>query len=157
MHGLDTRIERMKYQLSSEDHLFRKQFEAGLITPCNFNHRAHLRLAYSYLCNDDIEISQQNMCRAIQAFLANYCIDPSKYHETLTRAWILAVQHFMNNAQPALSADDFISHHPRLLDTDIMLTHYSKAVLKSERARLQFVEPDLESLLTINKLFAREH
>ena len=34
--------------------------------------------------------------RTLHAFLACHGITPAKYHETITRAWILAVRHFMD-------------------------------------------------------------
>jgi hypothetical protein len=73
-------------------------------------------------------------------------IDPGKYHETLTRSWILAVRHFMDRAPAAASADAFIAANPMLLDSKIMLTHYSASVLFSPDARARFVEPDLEAI-----------
>ena len=67
---------------------------------------------------------------------SHHNIPASKYHETLTRAWILAVHHFMHRSPDAASADDFIERNPLLLDSKIMLTHYSAGLLFSEpRAR----------------------
>ena len=136
----------MRHQISSKDQTFRSSFEACITTPTDFNHKAHVRLAYIYLCENEPNAAYQKMPDAIQAFLVHYRIDPSKYHETLTRAWTLAVRHFMASASPAASADDFISSNARLLDTRIMLTHYSEATLFSEKARLTFVEPDLDAI-----------
>jgi hypothetical protein len=74
-------------------------------------------------------------------------IDPSeKYHETLTEAWVLAVHHFMNNTENSSSADDFIEQHPVMLDSKIMLSHYSTEVLFSEDARQSFVAPNLDPI-----------
>jgi len=82
---------------------------------------------------------------ALLTFLAHNDIPRSKFHETLTRAWVLAVRHFMNKG-PSTSADDFIAQHPELLDSKIMLTHYSASVLFSQDARAAFVEPDLDPI-----------
>ena len=62
-------------------------------------------------------------------------IDPTKYHETLTKAWILAVHHFMNKSESCNSAEELITKNPEMLDTKIMMTHYSAEVLFSEEAR----------------------
>ncbi len=64
----------------------------------------------------------------------------------MTRAWILAVHHFMKSSASASSADDFIELNPLLLDSRIMMTHYSAELLFSEDARQQFVEPDLDPI-----------
>ena len=67
----------------------------------------------------------------------------SKYHETMTQAWVLAVRHFMDSTLGTSSALEFIDANPKLLDTEIMMTHYSKDVLFSDMARGSFVEPNL--------------
>jgi hypothetical protein len=46
----------------------------------------------------------------------------------------------------AESADTFIDNNPRMLDTQIMMTHYSAAVLFSDEARARFVEPNLSPI-----------
>ena len=44
------------------------------------------------------------------------------------------------------SADAFIDANRVLLDSRIMLTHYSAEVLFSPEARARFVEPDLDAI-----------
>lgn len=102
----------------------------------------HLRLAYVYLAQHDADAALQTLRESIQRFLAHHQIDAAKYHETLTRAWLLAVRHSMERAGSTSSADDFLSKSAVLLDSKIMLTHYSKDVLFSAAARERFVEPD---------------
>lgn len=76
-------------------------------------------------------------------------IDPSeKYHETLTQAWVLAVQHVMNKSGAVSSACDFAHHNHGLQRSEVMMTHYSAEVLFSDRARQEFVEPDREPIPT---------
>lgn len=60
----------------------------------------------------------------------------------MTKAWVLAVRHFMESSPDAESADAFIEANPLLLDSKIMLTHYSAEVLFSPTARAEFVEPN---------------
>lgn len=85
----------MAHLLSTEDREFVAQFESCEFLPDKFNHRAHLRLAYVYLAEQDTETSCQLMRDSLRRFLEYNGIGLSKYHETLTRAWILAVRHFM--------------------------------------------------------------
>jgi hypothetical protein len=132
----------MTHELSSSDTDFRAAFEAGAIAPGAFDHRAHVRLAYVYLAGHDTAAATTQMRTALQAFIRQHGIPESKYHETLTRAWILAVRHFMKRTPAAASADAFIAANPELLDSKIMLTHYSTALLFSPEARAGFVEPD---------------
>jgi hypothetical protein len=135
-----------KHELSSNDREFRAAFEAGALAPADFSHRAHVRLGYIYLASCDVETATARMRAALVAFLAHHGIPAAKYHETLTRAWILAVHHFMHRSPEAASADDFIERNPPLLDTKNMLTHYSAERLFSDAARAAFVEPDLDPI-----------
>lgn len=73
-------------------------------------------------------------------------MDADKYHETLTRAWLLAVRHFMDRLPACESADVFIKASSRLRERDVMLLHYSAALLFSPRAREVFVEPDRQPI-----------
>ena len=83
---------------------------------------------------------------ALLAFLRHHRIDPAKYHETLTRAWVLAVRHFLEKTPGAGCADAFIDAHPQMLDAGIMLTHFDAKTLFSDTARESFVEPDLDPI-----------
>ena len=136
----------MKHELSKSDQEFRTAFEAGAYAPADFSHRAHIRLAYVYLATNDVERAAELMRAALMNFLKVHGITPTKYHETLTRGWILAVHHFMHRCPTALSADNFIEREPMLLDSRIMLTHYSTELLFSSKARAAFVEPDLDPI-----------
>lgn len=113
------------HTLSDADRTFRTAFEACSVAPAAFNHEAHVRLAYVYL--------------------SEHGTPAAKFHETLTRAWVLAVGYFMGKA-PSASSADFIEKNPELLDSGIMLTHYSAQVLFSADARTSYVEPDLEPI-----------
>jgi hypothetical protein len=136
----------LSHNLSKNDREFRAAFEAGAYAPADFSHRAHVRLAYVYLAGSDVDLALERMRAALVSFLSHHGIPASKYHATLTRAWILAVHHFMHRSPEATSADDFIERNPLLLDSKIMLTHYSADLLFSDQARADFVEPDLDPI-----------
>lgn len=138
--------DRQAHAVSPDDVRFREAFDAAEIAPSAFDHRAHVRLAYVYLVQHGLEDARERMRTSLQRFLHRHGIDPAKYHETLTTAWMLAVRHFMSRAEPARSAEEFIERNPRLLESGIMLTHYSAARLFSEAGRAEFVHPDLEPI-----------
>jgi hypothetical protein len=136
----------MNHQLSEADRTFREDFTLGRVTPAQFDHRAHVRLAYILLAEAEIDSAADRMRAELLAFIARNGVDPAKYHETITRAWILAVRHFMDRTSSSDSADEFIDANPILLDRKIMLTHYSAELLFSSDARTRFVEPDLQRI-----------
>lgn len=136
----------MQYGADHDDVSFRQAFEAGEVAPADFNHAAHVRLAYVYLCESPVEESVERMKVALLSFLRHNGISDTKYHETLTRAWVMAVDHFMTRSTGAASATAFMDANPELLDSKIMLTHYSAQVLFSAEARAAFVPPDIQSI-----------
>jgi hypothetical protein len=73
------------------------------------------------------------MKATLLGYLDHLGVGHGKYHETITRAWIMAVSHFM-------------SRNPRLLDSRIMLTHYSADVLFSAKARQEYLHPDVSPI-----------
>jgi hypothetical protein len=62
---------------------FRAAFEACAVQPAEFNHEAHLRLAYVYLVEDGPS-SHQRIRRSVLAFPAHHGVPLEKYHETVS-------------------------------------------------------------------------
>jgi len=134
----------MEHLYSIEDDKFKQQVEGCSIAVSEFNHRAHVRLAYIYLVKNSTDSSNHLMRETINKLLKYNNIEPSvKYHETLTKAWLLAVSHYMQNTESSFSADDFINENPQLLDNELIMRHYSKQRLYSDNARNKYMEPDL--------------
>jgi hypothetical protein len=132
----------MTHRASVDDRQFRIRFEKCEVRPADFDHRAHVSLAWTLLTDHDVDTACQLMRDGLQTFLRRNGIEPSKYHETMTRAWIMAVRHFMERTAESDSAASFIEQNPQLLDSKIMLTHYSVELLFSDEARARFVQPD---------------
>ena len=131
---------------SASDQEFRVSFETGTFPVAEFTHRAHLRLAYVYLTESDPDSALGSMRSALSAFLERNHIDPAKYHETLTRAWMLAIRHFMAKAPDTGSFAELAELQPQMLDPQVMLTHYSRDRLFSPEARAEFVAPDRDPI-----------
>lgn len=121
------------YTASPEDLAFARSLEAYGIAPEAFDHAAHVRLAYIYLCESSVDSAAERMKATLLGYLDHLGVGHGKYHETITRAWIMAVSHFM-------------SRNPRLLDSRIMLTHYSADVLFSAKARQEYLHPDVSPI-----------
>lgn len=138
--------EAVKFDVTKADLDFKTQMESSEFPASEFNHRAHIRLAYIYLSGNTTDESTEMMRETLNRFLIHHGVDPSKYHATLTRAWILAVNHLMNKSGDSKSANEFIERNPEMPDTKIMMTHYSAEVLFSDEARTAFVQPDLDPI-----------
>ncbi len=134
------------HSISRDDAALQAAVEDCSLPVGRFDHRAHVRLAYTYLVSNDAEVAHDLMRTALRRFLEHNGVDPLKYHETLTQAWILAVAHFMAAGPPAGSADEFIDANPELLDKAIMERHYSPDRMASAEARHSFVEPDVSPI-----------
>ena len=105
----------MKHMLSKEGNLFRTTVENCSIDVTSFDHRAHLRLAYTYLVDHSPDEATTRVRETLTALLRHNQIEPSaKYHETLTKAWLLTVRHFMDHTQASNSAAAFIERNPFL-------------------------------------------
>lgn len=137
----------MNHFVSDQDLVFRNRVESCRLPISEFDHRAHLRLAYIYLAENDVDTAVAMMRDALERLLTTNGIEPAaKYHETLTRAWTLAVHHFMSITPDSDSADGFIDQNPDILDSNVMLTHYSAETLFSDQARKYFVQPDIDPI-----------
>jgi hypothetical protein len=74
----------MNHRLSADDREFRRAFEACETAPGEFDHAAHVRLAYIDLCEHPVDVATQRMKNALLAFFAHLGIGQARYHETIT-------------------------------------------------------------------------
>lgn len=132
--------------LPESDLRFLATFEACELSETDFRHREHVRLAYIYLSLHPFEVAYEKIEKGLRRLLAHLGAPPDTYHETLTRAWLLAVQHFMQSAEPTRGPEQFLEKSAALLDKEIMKTHYTSALLSSDEACRHFVGPDLEPI-----------
>ena len=136
----------MKHKPSDSDLAYLDDFNKLLISPDSFHHREHLRIAYVLICKYGVNEARSILRKGIKAFLNHAGVDGSKYHETLTVAWILAIYHFMNISDDSCSFKEFITNNSILLDKDIMSSHYSRSILMTEKAKQKFIKPDIEPI-----------
>jgi hypothetical protein len=132
--------------LTNADLEFERRFAAGDLPPGDFDHRAHLRLAYIHLATHGPDEAISTFREALLGFLRHHQIDPGKFHETITQAWLQAVWHFMQRAGDTTGSEDFMLRSSVLHDPKVMLTHYSANVLFGDEARRRFIAPDLDPI-----------
>ena len=129
----------------NDDELW-QAFENCRLTSTTFGHREHLRIAYLTLRRHPFDAAHRRLKRGLRRLLRQLGAPPSVYHETLTRAWLMAVAHFMHRTGHLDNSQEFLSACQCLLDKKIMYTHYRREVLGSDAARRRFVEPDLRPI-----------
>ncbi|HVY53375.1 MAG TPA: hypothetical protein VHA13_02530 [Gammaproteobacteria bacterium] len=125
------------------DQEFLFQFEQCTLPKEYFRHKSHIRIAWLYLSkfpiDDAIPLITQGIIRYATSLGAAHI-----YHETLTRAWIYLVAASMKGIDSDFEA--FIDKNPHLLDKNLPFNYYSLALLQSEQAKQQWIEPDIKPL-----------
>jgi len=115
--------------------------ERIIATRGGFGHREHLELAWTCLDRyGEVDAAHQAVAAAVQHLARRHGM-PQKYHETLTRAWVVVVA-LHRTLEPGASFDAFLAAHPRLLERDLLSRHYSEPLLWSDAARARWTEPD---------------
>ena len=136
----------MKHSASQRDREYLLSLEGKTIDTSTFDHRGHLRIAYTLLVESDVDEAHHRLRNDLLGLLEHLSVGRAKYHETITYAWLLAVNHFMAESEPCDSFEDFIDNNEWLLDQDIMYSHYSKSLLLSDQARAEYVPPNLRDI-----------
>ena len=129
------------FELSNME--FEIQFSNCILDPAIFSHEAHLRLAWIHIKKYGVEKAVQNICTQLLAFVTAVG-EKNKFNETVTIAAIKAVYHFMKKST-SNNFPDFIHEFPRLKYNfkELMAFHYKKDIYISEKAKQEYLEPDL--------------
>lgn len=132
LHGAGT--------LHLDDRAFLAAFAAASLANESFRHADHIRLARLFLRMHG-EHAADRICGAILRF-ARAKGGESKYHETVTRAWMRLVA----AAAPASTFEGFAAANPDLFDKDALHRYYSRERLAADEARIGWTPPDLRPL-----------
>jgi hypothetical protein len=131
------------------DEIFLQAFTACTLTHAEWNHRAHVKLGYLYLCRHPLEEAVARVRAGIQALNAAHGTPegPDRgYHETVTQAWLRIIHCTLSEYGPAETADRFFEQQPQLSQKQTLRLFYSRERLMSAQAKREFVEPDLAPL-----------
>lgn len=109
-----------------------------------FGHREHLELAWHLLRRYPIDDARQAMTALIRHVAGLHGAE-TKYHETITRAWLHFVAVHVQRWD-AGSFDAFIERNPELLDRKLIEHFYSPALISGDHARVVWAPPDLRPL-----------
>ena len=133
----------MEHHSTLSDKEFENQFSNGTLDPGVFTHEAHLRLAWIHITTYGVTKSIDTISAQLQKFVA-LAGEKEKFNMTVTVAAIRAVYHFMRSSTTT-NFQDFIDENPRLKNNfkELLHSHYSTDIFKSEQAKKEFLEPEL--------------
>jgi len=132
------------YETEDEIRTLVEAFEACTFHPSEFRHHQHLTVALWYVWHLSPEKAITKMTNGIRRLAETY--GKMGYHETITLFWLRIVSHFVarqgKNRSLTSTVNALIEDH----DKDFIQQFYSAAVLDSDRAKAEWVEPDLKRL-----------
>lgn len=120
-----------------DDNQFEREVRSGQFPLAQFNHRAHLRLAFILLRRARFLEACIAMRETLQT-LALRAGKPGLYHETMTIAFMSIVAERIADGDAA-TFDELLARNPDLSDRALLQRYYPPEILASARARQQFV------------------
>ena len=126
----------------SDDELV-EGFESASLA--QFHHADHVHLTIVYLARYGRDEALRRLTAGIQR-LAAADGHPEKFHVTLTRAWLDLIDAARAMHPDASSAAALVAACPALLDRSALERCYSPELLRSDRARTEWIPPDLGPL-----------
>ena len=123
------------------DDVFLTAFEDTSLPRYEWTHVAHVRMAFLYLSRLPYAEAEEKIVSGIRRYNAAKS-NGVGYHQTITIA-------FARLIAPRLTGSDwptFLATNSDLMSFSCIQKHYSPELLKSQQARAEFVEPDLEPL-----------
>jgi hypothetical protein len=130
-----------------DDSEFQAAFESCSLQRSDWDHRAHVRMAWLYLREHGLEAAVTRMREGI--FRYDEGTDQlCNYHETLTRFWMHFIARGLEGAPRDEDFESFLARNPVLADKRLVLQYYSQPRIVSDEARANYLEPDLRPLDT---------
>jgi len=124
------------------DEQFARAFERGEIPPADFDHRAHVRVAWVYLREGpSFEAALARMREGIRQFAAAANAS-QKYHETITVLWMRLLSEAADRVPQPCELVELLDRCPELADKDLPLKYYTRERLFSDEARIRWMPPD---------------
>lgn len=138
-----------RYKSDDEIEALVRGFEDCSTLPSQFNHRAHLVVALSYLHLSRLAVTEATarMRAGLYRFLDHHGEDRQVYNETITLFWIKLVQSFLDRTDTSRPladiANDMIEAYA---NSQLIYSYYSKERLSSDEAKKEWTEPDVKGM-----------
>lgn len=133
------------------DDQFIAAFEDCSLPEAQFDHPGHVRAAFLYVSNYDLNEAIDRIRVRLNAFNNTYGgLNTLRrgYHETVTQAFMRLVYAANQRSGPHAASADFCRAHPELLEKTVLQGYYSETRLWTMAAKQTFVGPDLAPLPT---------
>lgn len=109
-----------------------------------FGHAEHLGFAWSALDEADTVEEAITLVSLTIRHAATLAGNPEKFHVTMTVFWVRMLAHVRTAHPEVRSVEEALAIFPDLADPSLHDRHWSD--INDERARHQWVEPDLEPM-----------
>jgi hypothetical protein len=119
------------------------RLERCLLGKEEFHHRDHVAVATAYLYAADFETAMDRMRANLKRLAAHHGVT-GLYHETLTRFWLQQVEKRLDRGR--CLRDSVRGIQEQLSDKNLAFEYYSRERIDSQKARAEWIEPDLEQL-----------
>lgn len=114
------------------------------VSPEEFDHAAHVEMAWLYLRETPPETAEARFIATLRRITRHFGM-PERYHETITRAfWLLIAERYRRDPDAAWST--FAGMNPELFDRRLLHGYYSRERLGSDEARRHFLLPEPQGL-----------
>ncbi len=129
------------------DDQFQQAFEQVEMDVKAFNHEQHVRLAWLYLKQFDLQEAFRRYKTALIKFATAWGY-PGLYHETITWYYLNLINQAMQKPDCPNEWPIFRDQNPTLLakSPPVIFNYYSKDLIASKKARATIVEPDIRPL-----------
>jgi len=127
-----------------------EQFLGCTLPKLQWTHDAHLRVGLWHVLKHGEQQGMDLLRERIRAYnesVGTANTETSGYHESITRFYVALIGKFLANADRDLHIDELAGLLlERYGDRELPLKYYSRELLFSSKARLNWVEPDLSSI-----------
>lgn len=133
------------YKTDDEIRALVSAFEACSFHPSEFGHYQHLTVALWYVWHLSPDKASAQMTKGIRRLAETY--GKMGYHETITRFWLRIVANFVAEHRANVTLRETAN---ALIDCcnekDLIGQFYSAELLATDKAKTEWVEPDLKPL-----------
>ncbi len=126
---------------------FVSAFLACRLSPDDFGHGAHLRIAWLLVRRHPLPHAIETICDGLERIAQHFGV-PAKYNRTVSEALVRLVAHAIAGGPADATFEEFVRANVPLVNDvrGVLAQYYSAGLLHSADARQRFVMPDRRTL-----------